>query len=43
MEVGLISCTKNKRDSPAQPTNLYMESSLFRKARAYAETHHDDW
>lgn len=43
MEVGLISCTKSKRDDPARPKDLYMESSLFRKARTYAETHHDDW
>lgn len=43
MEVGLISCTKSKRDDPAQPKDLYMESPLFRKARTYAERVHDDW
>ncbi|MDL5363884.1 DUF6884 domain-containing protein [Halalkalicoccus sp. NIPERK01] len=43
MEIRLISCTKSKRDHPAQLKDLYMESPLFRKARAYAETHHDDW
>lgn len=43
MEIGLISCTKSKRDDSAQPKNLYMESPLFRKARAYAERVHDDW
>lgn len=43
MEVGLISCTKSKRDGPTQPKDLYLESPLFRKARAYAERVHDDW
>lgn len=43
MEIGLISCTKSKRDDSAQPKDLYMESPLFRKARAYAERVHDEW
>ncbi|ADJ16693.1 DUF6884 domain-containing protein [Halalkalicoccus jeotgali] len=43
MEIGLISCTKSKRDDSAQPKDLYMESPLFRKARAYTERVHDDW
>lgn len=43
MELGLISCTKSKRDDSAQPKELYMESPLFRKARAYAERVHDEW
>lgn len=43
MEIGLISCTKSKRDQSAQPQELYMESPLFRKARAYAERVHDEW
>jgi hypothetical protein len=43
MEVGLVSCTKSKKDRSAQPKELYMESSLFRKARRHVEAHHDDW
>ena len=43
MEIGLISCTKSKRNQPAQPQELYMESPLFRKVRAYAERVHDEW
>lgn len=43
MEIGLISCTKSKRAEPAQPRDLYDPSAYFRKARSYAETHHDDW
>lgn len=43
MEIGLISCTKSKRDHPAQPKDLYMESTLFSKARAYADRVHDEW
>lgn len=39
----MISCTKSKRDGPTQPKDLYLESPLFRKARAYAERVHDDW
>jgi len=43
MEVGLVSCTKSKRDQVAEPCNLYMESAFFRKAREYVETNHDRW
>jgi len=43
MEIGLVSCTKSKRDQAAKPSDLYMESALFRKAREYVETHHDTW
>lgn len=43
MEVGLVSCTKSKKDSPSKPKELYMESSLFRKMRNYCESNHDDW
>lgn len=42
-EVGLISCTKSKRDSPAQPRDLYDTSTLFTKVRSYADANHDDW
>ncbi|CQR50907.1 DUF6884 domain-containing protein [Haloferax massiliensis] len=42
-EVGLVSCTKSKRDEPAVPRLLYDESPYFRKAREYCERHHDDW
>ncbi|SEP19312.1 hypothetical protein SAMN04487948_1206 [Halogranum amylolyticum] len=42
-EVGLISCTKSKRDEPAQPRDLYDTSTLFTKVRTYAEATHDSW
>ncbi|WP_134671709.1 DUF6884 domain-containing protein [Halorussus marinus] len=43
MQVGLVSCTKTKRDAPAPPKDLYDPSSLFRKARAYCRQTHDEW
>lgn len=43
MEIGLISCTKSKREGAAKPADLYMESAFFRKAREYAESNHDVW
>jgi hypothetical protein len=43
MEIGLISCTKSKREESTQPRDLYDPSAYFRKARTYAETYHDDW
>lgn len=43
MEIGLVNCTKSKRDNSASPGDLYDESALFRKARAYCEHFHDDW
>ncbi|WP_436909038.1 DUF6884 domain-containing protein [Halosimplex marinum] len=43
MEVGLVSCTKSKQNTAAEPRELYMESAFFRKAREYVETNHDTW
>lgn len=43
MEVGLVSCTKKKRESPSRPRELYQPSSLFQKASQYAEANHDQW
>lgn len=43
MEIGLVSCTKSKRDHAAKPADLYMESAFFSKAREYVERNHDDW
>lgn len=43
VEIGLVSCTKSKRNRPAKPADLYVESAFFRKARRYAETNHDRW
>lgn len=43
MEIGLVSCTKQKREEPARPADLYDPSALFRKARAYCEQEHDEW
>jgi len=41
-EIGLVSCVKTKRSEPARPKDLYT-SPYFKKMRAYAERHHDDW
>jgi len=43
MEIGLVSCTKSKREQAAKPADLYMESAFFRKAREYVEANHDSW
>jgi hypothetical protein len=43
MEIGLVSCTKSKREHAAPPQDLYDESAFFRKARQYARANHDDW
>lgn len=43
MEIGLVSCTKSKREQAAKPANLYMESAFFQKAREYVEANHDSW
>lgn len=42
-EIGLVSCTKSKKDHAAPPAELYMPSTLFEKARAYVEATHDEW
>lgn len=43
MNIGLVSCTKSKSAEPKPPKELYMESTLFEKARRYCERFHDDW
>jgi hypothetical protein len=43
MEIGLVSCTKSKREQAVQPAELYMASTLFAKAREYVESNHDRW
>ncbi|MHA1490920.1 MAG: DUF6884 domain-containing protein [Promethearchaeota archaeon] len=43
LEIGLVACTKSKRNSPSIPKELYMESDLFRKKRKYCELYHDKW
>ena len=43
MEIGLVSCTKSKREQAANPAELYMESTFFQKAREYVKTNHDAW
>lgn len=43
IEIGLVSCTKSKREGPASPRLLYDESAYFRKASEYCEQHHDEW
>lgn len=43
MQIGLVSCSVSKRAVPSQPKDLYMESTLFSKARRHCETFHDDW
>lgn len=42
-EIGLVSCTKSKKDSKSKPKEIYMESQLFQKVRRYVEREHDDW
>ncbi|MFC6768623.1 DUF6884 domain-containing protein [Natrinema soli] len=42
-EIGLVSCTKTKREQPVPPGELYSPSTLFSKARRYCERHHDNW
>jgi len=29
MEVGLVSCTKSKREEAAKPKDLYLEAAFF--------------
>jgi hypothetical protein len=43
MDIGLVSCTKSKREQAAKPADLYMESAFFRKAYEYVEANHDSW
>lgn len=43
MEIGLVSCTKRKKESAAEPKDLYEPSALFRKARSYVTQTHDEW
>jgi len=43
MDIGLVSCTKSKREEASEPADLYTESAFFRKAREYAESNHDSW
>jgi hypothetical protein len=42
-EIGLVSCTKQKRGTATEPRDLYDESAYFRKMRAYVEKNHDAW
>ncbi|WP_368411756.1 DUF6884 domain-containing protein [Haladaptatus halobius] len=41
--IGLVSCTKSKKDEPAQPRALYEPSALFRKTSKYCERTYDEW
>ncbi len=43
MEIGLVSCTKSKREQATEPADLYMPSTFFTKAREYVEANHDRW
>ena len=43
MEIGLVSCTKSKREQAAVPADLYMPSTFFQKACEYVEVNHDRW
>lgn len=42
-EIGLVSCTKQKREEPSTPGELYTPSAYYRKMRAYCEENHDRW
>jgi hypothetical protein len=37
MEIGLVSCTKGKREQSAKPADLYMPSTFFSRTREYVE------
>jgi len=41
MKIGLISCTKSKKNYSCQAKELYSESALFRYALAYCSQHYD--
>jgi hypothetical protein len=43
MEIGLVSCTKSKREHAAPPEDLYDESAFFTKSRQYTQANHDNW
>jgi len=43
MDIGLVSCTKSKREQAAEPADFYMPSTFFSKAREYVEANHDGW
>lgn len=43
MTIGLVSCTKTKRDAASKPRYLYRPSTYFDKASTYAEQEHDEW
>ncbi|MFC7177886.1 DUF6884 domain-containing protein [Halosegnis marinus] len=43
MEIGLVSCTKSKREEAVEPAELYVPSAFYRKAREFAEANHDTW
>lgn len=42
-EIGLVSCTKKKREESSSPAELYMESPYFRRMREFCEENHDRW
>lgn len=42
-EVGLVGCTKSKKDEPSIPQELYSESKLFQGRSEYAKKNHDEW
>ena len=39
--LGLISCTKSKRNYPCKASEMYQASDLFRKAYSYATKNYD--
>ena len=39
--LGLISCTKSKKDYPCEASEMYSASDLFRKAYSYAIKNYD--
>lgn len=43
MEIGLVSCTKSKREQATKPRDLYTPSAFFSRAREYTERNHDSW
>ena len=41
MKLGLVSCTKSKRDYPCKAYQMYYPSNLFTKAYGYAKRNYD--
>lgn len=43
MEIGLVSCMKDKKSKAARPAELYSRSTLFSKSSTYCKQNHNEW